>query len=214
MGILAFVLVFVAAIVATIVLIASFIGIPKVAEDAREELEKAQQELEESEEIQTIQDAISNFEQDIREGANEVQELLERTTLDEKAEAFLENVRREIEEHVGDTQPALILDRAVALGNRFGERFPDHVEDVKKELVDLKGELDEASEFTTMFVLQATSRAEQKQQLLPQDFPFRSVFEREGVLTVKDVRELDDVTDVKGIGPSRAEDVREALENL
>lgn len=50
---------------------------------------------------------------------------------------------------------------------------------------------------------------------LPQDFPQRSVFtDQEGLLTVEQVCEVEDLTEISGVGDSTAESVADYLDDL
>lgn len=46
---------------------------------------------------------------------------------------------------------------------------------------------------------------------LPEDFPHRGILEAAGVETVRELRQVADLTEIHGIGPARAKEIREAV---
>lgn len=46
---------------------------------------------------------------------------------------------------------------------------------------------------------------------LPDDFPCLSILEREGIETLTELREVEDLTEIPGIGPARAKEIEEAM---
>lgn len=51
----------------------------------------------------------------------------------------------------------------------------------------------------------------ERDEELPEDLPWRSLLEAEGITTLAALRELDDLTAVAGIGPARARRIKEAI---
>lgn len=188
--------------------------------DTEKDLEETAEDLAEDVEgeIDDVVDFVDSARQDAREAVDEIDELLF-DSLDDRIKAALNDVKEFAKENAEDAPPAKLIDYAVNRGDELGRSHPALAKRLRDLVDQVAGSIDDATEYLTTFVETAYSAADiAATEKLPKEggdrFPHIGYLESQGIETYADVLEYkEDFTEIKQVGPSRADGIRQRLED-
>lgn len=190
-----------------------------LSETAKEEEERREEKKEEKRQRREEERQRKKAIQDYQEEEEEEETATGPTTLGELS--GLADLRRQMEEEeereaIQEAEKAA-QEAASEEGEEDGEAAEEQVEDVEaEEASDEESEETEEAEETEQVDAESAEEAEGFDETtgFPENFPRVSRLENAGVTSLAELREIDDFTELSGIGSAYSEEIQEALDEF